>query len=154
VEKPLMVENANKEISSLNDFNPAKEALIDKVFQDQVTKSSYPVLENEKIELISYQPDKLIYRYSAREEKLAVFSEIYYPAGWKSFIDEKETKYFRTNFILRGMILPAGDHEIKFSFEPASYIAGNKISLASSILLILMIAGYVLIGMFIKPKAE
>jgi hypothetical protein len=154
VEKPLMVENANKEISSLNDFNPAKEALIDKVFQDQVTKSSYPVLENEKIELISYQPDKLIYRYSAREEKLAVFSEIYYPAGWKSFIDEKETKYFRTNFILRGMVLPAGDHEIKFSFEPASYIAGNKISLASSILLILLFAGFILTRIFIKPKVE
>jgi hypothetical protein len=154
VEKPVIVENANKEISSLNYFNPSKEVIIDKVFQDQITKSSYPVLENEKIELISYQPDKLVYRYSAREEKLAVFSEIYYPAGWKSFIDGKETKYFRTNFVLRGMILPAGDHEIKFSFEPASYIAGNKISLASSILLILMIAGYILIRMFIKPKAE
>jgi hypothetical protein len=154
VEKPVIVENANKEISSLNYFNPSKEVIIDKVFQDQITKSSYPVLENEKIELISYQPDKLVYRYSAREEKLAVFSEIYYPAGWKSFIDGKETKYFRTNFVLRGMILPAGDHEIKFSFEPASYITGNKISLTSSILLILMIAGYILTRMFIKPKAE
>jgi hypothetical protein len=154
VEKPVMVENANKEISSLNYFNPAKEVLIDKEFKDQITKSSYPVLENEKIELISYQPDKLVYRYSAREEKLAVFSEIYYPAGWKSFIDGKETKYFRTNFILRGMILPAGDHEIIFAFEPASYIAGNKISLASSILLIIMIAGYILTRMLRKPKAE
>jgi uncharacterized membrane protein YfhO len=111
-------------------------------------------MENEKIELISYQPDKLVYRYSAREEKLAVFSEIYYPAGWKSFLDGKETKYFRTNFILRGMVLPAGDHEIKFVFEPASYIAGNKISLASSILLILMFAGYILTRIFMKPKPE
>ena len=81
-----------------------------------------PVLENEKIELVSYQPDELIYKYSAREEKLAVFSEIYYPAGWKSYIDGKESKYFRTDYVLRGMVVPAGDHEIKFTFKPASYI--------------------------------
>jgi hypothetical protein len=154
VEKPVMVENANKEISSLNNFNPAKEVLIDKIFQDQVTKSSYPLLENEKIELISYQPDKLVYRYSAREEKLAVFSEIYYPAGWKSYIDGKETKYLRADFLLRGMVVPAGDHEIKFVFEPTSYITGNKISLASSVLLILVFTGYILTRLFIKPKAE
>ena len=153
VEKPVMVDNANIEISSLNYFNPAKEALIDKVFQDQVTNSSFPLMENEKIELISYQPNELVYRYSARQEKLAVFSEIYYPAGWKSYIDRKETKYFRTDFILRGMVLPAGDHEIRFIFEPFSYVTGNKISLASSILLILMLAGYILAKIFIKPKA-
>ena len=52
------------------------------------------------------------------------------------------------------MVLPAGDHEIKFAFEPASYITGNKISLASSVLLILILAGYVLSVIFIKPKAE
>jgi uncharacterized membrane protein YfhO len=99
-------------------------------------------LENEKIELVTYQPDELIYKYSAREEKLAVFSEIYYPAGWKCFIDDKESKYFRTNYVLRGMVLPAGDHEIKFSFKPESYFVGNKVSLASSILLILLLSGY------------
>jgi hypothetical protein len=153
VEKPLMVENANKEISSLNYFNPAKEALIDNVYKDQVTKSSYKLLENEKIDLVSYQPNELVYRYSATEEKLVVFSEIYYPAGWKSYIDGKESKYFRTDFILRGMVVPAGDHEIKFAFEPLSYFVGNKISLASSLLFIFLLAGYFLGRIFMKPKA-
>jgi uncharacterized membrane protein YfhO len=142
------------EISSLNHFNPAKEAIVDKMFLDQVSKPSYPVLDDEKIELISYQPDELIYRYSARQEKLAVFSEIYYPAGWKSFIDDKEVKYFRTDFVLRGMVVPAGDHEIKFVFEPSSYITGNKVSLASSVLLILILGGYILSRVINKPKAE
>ena len=75
----------------------------------------------------------------ATDEKLAVFSEIYYPAGWKCYIDGKESKYFRTDWVLRGMIVPAGDHEIKFTFKPASYYMGNKVSLASSVLLILII---------------
>jgi len=154
VEKPLFVENANQELSGTNNFDPAKEALIHISFRDQITKSVYPVLENEKIELTSYQPNELIYKSNAREEKLAVFSEIYYPAGWKSYIDGKESKYFRTNFLLRGMVVPAGDHEIKFVFAPASYFTGNKISLASSVLLILLIAGYLVYGKFLKPSAE
>jgi hypothetical protein len=154
VEKPIMSENANKEISEINLFNPSKEVIINKSFQDQVTKSSYPVLENEKIKLVSYQPDELIYKYSAREEKLTVFSEIYYPAGWKCYIDGKESKYFRANYVLRGMVVPAGDHEIKFAFRPTSYIVGNKISLASSIVLILLIAGYFLTGIMKKSKSE
>ena len=154
VEKPLMVENANKEIRSLNNFNPAKEALIDNVYKDQVTKLSYQPLENEKIDLVSYQPNELIYRYSASKEKLVVFSEIYYPAGWKSYIDGKESRYFRTDFILRGMLVPAGDHEIKFAFAPSSYFVGNKISLASSLLLIFLLAGYFLSRIIMKPKIE
>ena len=149
VEKPVMEENSNKEISALNTFNPSTEALIDIKFKDQITKTSYPVLENEKIELVSYEPNELIYKYSALNDKLVVFSEIYYPAGWKCYIDGKESKYFRTDYILRGMVVPAGDHEIKFTFKPASYYIGNKISLASSILLILLIAGY-FASLFIK----
>jgi hypothetical protein len=154
VERPLIVENANQEISSINTLDPLNEATIDKSFNNQITKAFYPVLEDEKIELVSYQPDELIYKYSAMEEKLAVFSEIYYPAGWKSYIDGKESKYFRTNYVLRGMVVPSGDHEIKFSFRPDSYIVGNKISLASSIVLILLISGYFLAKLVIKPKPE
>ena len=154
VEKPVIVENANKEISLINTLDPAKEATVDKIFQNQIAKSAYPVLENEKIDLISYQPDELVYKSSAKEEKLAVFSEIYYPAGWKSYIDGKESKYFRTNYVLRGMIVPAGDHEIKFAFKPSSYIVGNKISLASSIVLILLLAGYFLMQFKNKSKSE
>lgn len=142
VEKPVMVDNANQEISSLRNFNPSAEAFIDKRFNDKVTRSSYPVVEGESIELTSYLPNELKYKYSAKEEKLAVFSEIYYPAGWIATIDGKSTDYFRADYVLRSMVLPAGDHEIVFSFKPSSYITGNRISLASSVLLILLIAGY------------
>ena len=154
VEKPVMVENANKEISAVKSFNPSKEAIINNIFKNQITKSSFPVQENEKIELVSYQPDELLYKYSAREEKIAVFSEIYYPAGWKCYLDGKENKYFRTDYILRGMVVPAGDHEIKFTFKPASYYVGNKISLASSVLLILLCAGYFFTKFKMKSKPE
>ena len=154
VEKPILAENANREISLMNSFNPAKEAIIGNSFKNQITKSSFPVQENEKIELVSYQPDELHYKYSAMEEKLAVFSEIYYPAGWKCYIDGKESQYFRTDWTLRGMVVPAGDHEIKFTFRPASYYTGNKVSLASSVLLILIFAGYFFTKVNWKSKSE
>ena len=154
VEKPVITENANKEISSVKSFNPSKEAIINTAFRNLITKSSFPVQENEKIELVSYQPDELKYKYSAREEKLAVFSEIYYPAGWKCYLDGKESSYFRTDYVLRGMVVPAGDHEITFTFKPASYYVGNKISLASSVLLILLCAGYFLTKNKMKSKPE
>lgn len=154
VGKPVFVEGANKEISMMNSFDPSKEAIIANNFKDKISKSSYPVQENEKIALVSYQPDELHYKYSASEEKLAVFSEIYYPAGWKSYIDGKESPYFRTDWVLRGMVVPAGDHEIKFIFKPGSYFVGNKVSLASSVLLILLFSGYFVAKFRKKSKSE
>jgi len=151
-EKPVIVENANQEISSINKIDPSGMAVIDKKFKSQVTKESYPVVEDDEIELVSYKPDEVVYKASVKDDKLAVFSEIYYPEGWKSYIDGKESSYFRANYILRGMIVPAGDHEIKFSFKPSSYITGNKISLTSSIVLILLFAAYFIYKRVLKPK--
>jgi len=142
VEKPVLVDNANKEIMGIKTLNPRESAIIDKKFSKLVPGALYPVSEGDTIDLVSYKPNELIYKSSAGSEKLVVFSEIYYPAGWKCFIDGKETPYFRANYVLRSMVVPEGDHEIRFLFEPESYFIGNKVSLAGSVLLILLIGGY------------
>jgi hypothetical protein len=154
VETPAFVEDANEELSSINRIDPSKVAVIDKLFKDQVKNSSYPVSEGDTLELKSYKANELIYYSRSKGENLAVFSEIYYPAGWKSFIDGKESNYFRTDYVLRGMIIPAGEHEIKFRFEPSSYFTGNRISIISSLLFILMTAGYIIMQIKTKSKAE
>ena len=153
VETPVLVENANEELSSINRINPAKVAVIDKHFKDQIKSKSYPVSQGDKLELKSYKPNELIYSSTSQGENLAVFSEIYYPAGWKSFIDGKESSYFRTDYVLRGMIIPSGQHEIRFSFQPSSYITGTRISWISSLIFLLMIAGYILLQFRTKSKA-
>lgn len=154
VEKVKMVKNANEEISLINSFNPSKEAVVDDVFNDRIKETAYPVNDNDTIILVSYQPNELIYKYSATGQKCAVFSEIYYPAGWKCFIDGHESGYFRANYVLRAMILPEGTHEIRFSFQPESYITGNKVSLASSLVLFAIIMSFAISELIKKTKGS
>jgi hypothetical protein len=154
VQTPVFAGNANEELSSINNLQPSKQATIDKRFKDLVTKSDYPVTDGDTIFLKSYKANELIYSSKASGEKLAIFSEIYYPAGWKSYIDGKESKYFRADYVLRGMVIPSGEHEIKFVFKPSSFDVGNKISFASSFLFILLVAGYFVAEFKMKPKSE
>lgn len=152
VEKPTSVENANLELAAVNNIDPSHEAVFDASFRNLVTAESYPVKENDSVSLVSYKPNELVYKYKADGEKLVVFSEIYYPAGWKCFIDNRESKYFRADYVLRAMVVPSGDHTIRFIFKPSSYTIGNKVSLVSSVLLILLLAGY--IGISLRKKSE
>ena len=151
-ETPLIAANANEELSTVNKIDPAKQAVIDIRFKNLITSTSYNWAIGDTIMLTSYKPNELIYKYSSKGERLAVFSEIYYPAGWKAFIDGAEKSYFRTDYVLRGMVVPGGNHEIKFEFKPASYYTGNTVSLASSLIFILLIAGF--IGYSIRSKSK
>ncbi len=134
-----IVENANEEIDALNGFNPAAEAIIDKRFESYVSGKTFAMDTAAAITLASYHPNRLSYIYRASTEQLVVFSDIYYEKGWKSFVDGEEVPHFRVNYILRGMVLPAGEHTIEFKFEPRSYFTGKKIAAVSSSVLILLI---------------
>lgn len=153
VEKPVIAANANEELAALKMLNPAREAVIDTRFSESIRSAQYAVSEGDKIELITYQPNQLEYRYTAEGERLAVFSDIYYPEGWLCFIDGKESEHFRADYVLRAMVLPGGSHQIRFVFEPSTYINGNRISVASSIILILLAAGYFAAGFFRKKNS-
>lgn len=98
-----------------------------------------------------YAPNKIIYQSSSQNNSLAVFSEIYYPEGWKAYIDGKQVELLRANFILRALEIPIGEHEIIFEFKPKAYAIGNPITLISSIILLLLILGtlgYSIKGLF------
>jgi uncharacterized membrane protein YfhO len=91
---------------------------------------------NAEIKLVNYHPDHLTYEYSAPNDVIAVFSEIWYDKGWKAYVDGEKIPYFRADYVLRAAQLPGGNHKVEFKFEPASYYTGEMISLISSILLI------------------
>ena len=65
-----------------------------------------------------------------------VFSEVYYP-DWKVFIDGKESKLYRANYVLRAVVVPEGEHKVEFVFHPETYYTSNTISQSAFYILIL-----------------
>jgi hypothetical protein len=137
----LIVNNADEEISAIGDFRPDNLAIVDKHFENYLQGFKSFNTSDAVIKLNSYVPNHLVYSYSANSDELAVFSEIYYDKGWNAYIDGKKMPYFRANYVLRAMVVPAGNHKIEFRFEPKSYYAGQMISLISSLLVIFLIIG-------------
>lgn len=148
VNKYTIVPNADAEIAAMKNFNPSQTAIIDKRYENLVSSYKNQKDTTSTITLNSYQPNDLVYNVKTSKEQLAVFSEIYYDKGWNAYIDGSTTPapYFRTNYILRGMVVPAGTHKIEWKFEPKVYYTGEKVSYAFNILLILVVAG----GLFIE----
>jgi len=134
-----LVDNADQELSALDKFTPADTAVIDKRFGDQLKGYEGGRDSLARITLTGYKPNKLDYSYSSARPGLAVFSEIYYPKGWDAYLDGQKVSHFRADYVLRAMVLPAGSHQLEFRFEPTVYYTGEKISLYSSILLIMLV---------------
>lgn len=137
-----VVNDADEEIASLTGFDPSNLAVIDQRFSNYVEGKSFIKDSIGSIQLTEYKPNYLKYDFSAQTEQLTVFSEVYYDKGWDAYVDGKLFPHFRVNYILRAMVIPSGRHTIEFRFEPKSYYLGNKVSLAGSVLLLLIIAAY------------
>ena len=83
----------------------------------------------------------MVYQSTGTIDQLTVFSEIWFgpDKGWNAYIDGNKVDHIRANYALRALKVPAGNHEIKFVFEPSSHALGSTISLISSLLIILLI---------------
>lgn len=118
VDEVQYVNNANEEIDALHHINPAKVAVIDKKFSEQVKQTAVPDTMSS-IKLTAYEPNGLKYEVDSKTGGTVVFSEIYYP-GWQAYIDGVEAPLGRANYILRAMNVPAGKHVVEFKFDPKS----------------------------------
>lgn len=132
------VESPNQEIKSIGVIDSKKTAVIassDKKYFDgktvQPDSTAY-------INLTKYQPNELEFKSQSKTPQLGVFSEIYYPHGWKFFIDEKEVPYIKADYLLRAVHVPAGNHDIRMVFEPEVIEKGKWISLICFGLFILL----------------
>ena len=140
-----IVANADEEIIAVGDIDPANTLVVDKRFSNALAGKAFVGDSAAYIRLANYAANHMTYESHAVAEQLAVFSEVYYPNGWNAFIDGEPAEYFRANWILRAMVIPAGNHTIEFKFQPAIYNTGEAISLASSILLLLLVLVYAVI---------
>lgn len=137
------VSTANEEIEAIGNVNGKSTAIIHNDFN----LSSNSFSNAGSINLVSYHPDKLVYKSNNSGNGLALFSEVWYGGnGWNAYIDGKKVNIVRANYILRALEIPAGSHEITFEFKPKSYYLGETISLISSVLLLLILGGAIYMG--------
>lgn len=138
-----LVNNADEEMELIGTIDPSSNLAIDKRFEEYVENKSFEPDSLSYIKLDKYAPNKLTYSYSSQTEQIAVFSEIYYPKGWDVKLNGKDVSYFRGDYILRSMVVPAGSGSIEFEFRPNPYFIGSKIARFASYLLILLCMGAV-----------
>lgn len=162
-DQPLVVENPNamgnawfvdsvviandpkEESAALNTINLRNTLVTDVKFKPQVDSFRPAHDTTATIALTKYAPDYVEYDYQAAAPGMVVFSEIYYPYGWKAYIDGEPADHFRANYTLRAMQVPAGQHHIRFEFRPDTVAKWGKVSvICKSVMNILVIT---IIGM-------
>ena len=150
-------ETVNEEFEALSSTDLSSVAVLGPDFSHLEFEEGASLSESDYIGMTSYEPNELHYECRLSGTRPVIFSEIYYPEGWKAWIGPKggvgetvgdrfvksqeavEAEIFRANWTLRGIMVPEGEYEIVMRFEPQSYMVGEKISLASSITLILLV---------------
>ena len=145
--------NADTEMTDLSHFDPRTTAVIDQRFKASLSGLSPAADSGASITLTDHSPNEMHYTSTNSREGFGVFSEIYYPAGWLAYIDGKETPITRVNYLLRGLRIPAGTHQIVFKFHPKVFYTASAISSTSSVALIILVLAALAWALFKEFRA-
>ena len=153
VDKVNLVNSVDSELKALDNSNLKKNAIVNDFEFGSFFKSNLKNFEVDSLSRISlkiHKPNYVKYEFQNSKEGLAVFSEIYYPKGWNAYIDGKKSSFFRANYVLRAMQIPAGTHIIEFKFEPQVVKTGSTIAMISSVLMLILLIG----GIYYEKKVK
>ena len=126
--------NILKNIKEAN-FDPRKIVFVETDINKKIDKPD----SSASVKLSKADIHNIEYDVNASGNNLLVFSEIYYPAGWKAYIDGNETEIYKTDYLLRSIVVPPGQHKVEFKFHPASYYTGKSTSIAANIIIVLVL---------------
>ena len=143
------VNDPKQVMKALDNFNPKDTAITEKSYSN-VLKNVSNIDSSATISLTSNRNDTVDYHSKSATEQIAVFSEVYYNKGWSVYVDGKKSEYAKVNYVLRGMMIPAGEHNIEFRFEPESHTLGWTITAITSWLMLLLLA----IAIFFEIKRK
>ncbi|MBO4499073.1 MAG: YfhO family protein [Bacteroidaceae bacterium] len=152
VDTLLIVDNANQECDALDRINLHTTAVVDRQFSDFASKTARVHDPSSSVILTKYTPRYIDYESHSNSDGTVVFSEIYYPFGWKATIDGQPAEHFRANYTLRALNVPAGNHKIRFEFDPDSVRKGNAISMICILLIYAVIMGTVAASIIRRHK--
>lgn len=145
----VTVNSPNEELRKIADVNTRLVAVVD---QSKMKLQSTATDSTGVIHFLEKKPYWQKYESQSAKDGLAVFSEIYYPEGWTATIDGKEVPILRANYVLRALEVPAGSHTIEFLFQPKSYVIGNKVTMVSSFLVVLIVVGALVFELRKRPN--
>jgi Bacterial membrane protein YfhO len=148
VKNVKIVDGPVEEIQDIGKTQLRDTAIVQNSFSNAVTQPQWD--SAAMIKLSKFDNDTMQYSFNSSKPQFAVFSEIYYPFGWNAYIDGKEVDYCKTNYVLRGLSIPAGQHTIKFIFEPSSYKRGLHIAYIASYLILILFLG----GLFMEWRSS
>lgn len=135
------VASADDEITVLDSLDTRNVAVVNSAVFKNINRFDYQVDSSATISLVDYKPNHLTYESKNQNAGVAVFSEMYYANGWNAYIDGKLLDHFKVNYVLRALKIPEGNHTIEFKFEPKVVQLGSQITLASTIVLALVLLG-------------
>ena len=136
VDSVRLVDGPDAEIAALGGLDTKTVAVVDKLFASLVENVAPAADSAARIAMTEYRVNLQRYEYTAAAPGVAVFSEIYYPKGWTAYLDGVEAPYFRADYVLRAMVLPAGTHTVEFRFRAPHYELLSSLTLISSLLLL------------------
>lgn len=127
-------------------FNPLEVAYVEKALPVKIDSAT----SEAKAKVTKYQNEKIELDVTATGNNLLFMSEIYYPKGWKAFVDGKETEIFKTNYAFRSIIVPTGKHKVEFKFESEKFNLGKNLSLFTNVVLVAFIG----LGVFLEKRKK
>ena len=143
VNEVVSVADANEEMIRLGTFNPKTQAL-----SQELDNAVFEPSELDTILLIEQRNNLLRYEVNATNKRLAVFSEMYYSKGWQAYLNDALIPHHKVNYLLRGVLIPEGSHQLVFKFQP-SVIRHGTLVMASGWVLFLVVLGVIIR----KPKS-
>ena len=137
-----------EEMRALDGLDTRTEAVVEERYRAMLEGVN---LGSGEVELVKYKPNHLSYRYNSAEGGLCVFSEIFYDKGWKAYVDGWEAKYLRADYVLRAMVLPAGEHIVEWRYRAPKFALVESITLGFSIAIL---GGLLLYGVVEMAKCR
>ena len=156
VDSLVVVDNANAESDALMQYDLRHVAVADKAFAEQLPATPLAADSLASVRLTTYTPEYIEYDASCSRPGTIVFSEIYYPYGWKAIVDGEPADHYRVNYMLRALNVTPGQHHIRFEFRPDSVALGNKIAMTFVIIMYLTTITLLLAGiwMFVRTSRQ
>lgn len=141
VNEVVSVGSANAELLALGNINPKKQAL-----SQELNNTIYKPSSLDTITLTEQRNNLLRYNVNVEHQRLAVFSEMHYPKGWQAYLNDIPIDHYKVNYLLRGVVVPSGSHELVFKFQP-DVIRHGTLFMASGWLIFILT-----IGLFIRKS--